>query len=477
MGTIWVREFTGGLDARKLPESSPGGTLIRARDCHINRGGAIEQRAVFEEVYTLPAGETTGLAATPDGLYVFGHQPTSAVPTGVTYQRLPHPTAQSLETVTHTTLYRGKIAVAAEFADGSHYAFYDGTRITDANAPPNLANSGDPVVLLTAEQKLHIAAGPNLFFSAVTDPMDFGAGAGAGDGFIAMSTHADGAEQLTALARYDQFLAVFSRRVIQIWYLDPDPDLLRQSQVLNNTGSISARSVTQFGDGDVFYLDRSGIRSLRARDSSNSAATTDIGSAIDPLLGPIISDNIAQAERAIGLIEPRDGRFWMAVGDTIYVFSYFSSSRVSAWSEYKPGFTVDDMVVWNDRVWLRSGDTIYVYGGTGDEYAYSADVEAEAWMPYLDADQPFREKHVKGVDAALRGTWEIWLALDPNNHAASDLVTRLDRTTFGLGMIPAEGQGNHISLRFKALAPASATEPAVLSSVVLHHDKDDKEDS
>ena len=49
MGTIWVREFTGGLDVRRLPETSPGGTLMRGLDCHITRGGEVEQRAVFAE--------------------------------------------------------------------------------------------------------------------------------------------------------------------------------------------------------------------------------------------------------------------------------------------------------------------------------------------------------------------------------------------------------------------------------------------
>ena len=45
MGTIWIREFTGGLDARRLPETTPGGVLIKGIDGHINRGGEFEQRA------------------------------------------------------------------------------------------------------------------------------------------------------------------------------------------------------------------------------------------------------------------------------------------------------------------------------------------------------------------------------------------------------------------------------------------------
>lgn len=479
MGTIWIREFTGGLDLRRLAEASPGGTLIRARDGHITRGGEFQQRADFVEVYTLPAGQTRGLAATPDGLVVFGHQTEpGGIPAGVTYQRLQHPSGEALATVPYATLFRGKVQAIGEYTDDSRYQFFDGTLVSDVNGPPYASGSGAPAALLTQGQKMYVAAGPNLFFSAVADSTDFGAGVGTGEGFIVMSTHAEGSEELTGLARYDEYTAVFARRVIQTWYLDPDPGLSRQAQVLNNTGAIAGRSITQFGDGDVFYLDRSGIRSLRARDSSNSAATTDIGSPIDPdVVDRILTLGDAEAARAIGVIEPRDGRFWLAIRDRIYVFSYFTASKVSAWSEYLPGFAVDDMIVWDDRVWLRSGDTIYVYGGTGDAFRYSADVQAEAWMPYLDANVPFREKMLTGVDAAARGVWEVRVGMDPNNHDATDLVARVDRTTYGIERIRAAGQFNHISLRFKALAPVSAAEPAVLSAAVVHFERDAEEDS
>ena len=477
MANIWVKEFTGGLDVRRLPESSPGGTLVRAIDCHINRGGEIEQRAAFVPVYTLPPGLTKGLAATPSGLVVFGHQAAPTLPEGVAYQRLQSPGGNALEQVTSVTLFRGALAAVGAFADGQSYVFHDGARITDALGPPYAEGSGTPGVLLTAAQKLHVGAGPNLFFSAVGDPTDMGSGAGAGAGFIVMSTHTEGAEQLTGLARYDQFTAVFSRRVVQIWFLDPDPDLNRQAQVLNNTGAIAPRSVTQFGDGDVFYLDRTGIRSLRARDSSNSAATTDIGSPLDPVLLEVLqSTDEAIVERAVGLIEPRDGRFWLAIGDRIYVFSFFSSSRVSAWTEYRPGFVVDDMLVFNDRVWLRSGDTIYAYGGADGDLQYSDATQAEVWLPYLDADEPTRAKHITAVDAAVRGIWEVRLALDPTDPTASDRIGYLDRTTFGLERIPAEGSSTHLQLRFRSTAAASVSAPATLSTCVLHYRRDDRED-
>ena len=480
MGTTWIREFTGGLDTRRIPEASPGGTLMRATDCHVNRGGELEQRADFVEYWEAPANTCVGFAHTPDSKVVFGHVASapSGLPSDFTYQQLQHPSGEALTNVPFATLFKGKVQAIGEFADGSAYMFYDGARVTDANAPPNLSGSSSPRALLTYQQKMYAAAGPVLFFSAVDDSTDFGAGTGTGDGFIDMSTHSNGSEDLVAIARYDEFAAIFADRVIQIWYFDPDPNLSRQNQVLNNTGTVAPRSVTQFGDGDVYYLDRGGIRSLRARDSSNSAATTDIGSAIDAIIAEAMETlGDAVTSKAIGVIEPRDGRFWLSIGDTIYVFSYFSSSRVSAWTQYKPGFTVDHMFVADNRVWLRSGDKFYVYGGTGAQYQYSDSVQAEAWSPYLDAGAPTVRKHIGGVDAAVRGEWQIRIATDPNDESVSDIVANVVDTTYNQEPIPAQGEGTHISLRFKSMAARSATKPAVLSAAVIHHDFDAEEDS
>lgn len=477
MATTWVREFTGGLDTRKLPETSPGGTLIRARDVHITRGGEVEQRADFVPVYTLPAGETKGLASTPGGLVVFGHQASVAVPSGLTFQRLQSPAGEALARIRYATLYNGDLQVAAEFSDGSAYLFYDGSRVSDANAPPNVDPALLPNALLTHDQKMYVGAGGTLFFSGVGDSMDFGAGTAAGEGFEVMATHSEKMDVITALARYDDLVAVFARRAVLLWFFDPDPTLNRRVQELDNTGAIATRAVTKFGDGDLFYLDVSGVRSVRARDSSNSAATTDVGSAIDTEITAFLDTLTAeQASRAVGVIEPRDGRYWLAIHDRIYVFSYFTATRVSAWTEYRPGFVVDDMVVYNDRVWVRSGDIVYVYGGTGVQYAYSNGV-GEVWLPYLDGDDPTRAKHMSGVDVACRGTWRIKASADPENEQIEDLIANVVNSTFREGMIGHEMEFNHISLRMSVLQPPSSSTPARLGAAVIHFDSDGEEDS
>lgn len=588
MGQLWIRELVGGLDVRRLPETTPGGVLLVGTDGHITRGGEFESRASFVNAYTLPAG-TVGLAYMRTGLVAFGSatEP-SGMPVGFIYQRLQHPDGSTeLIDVPSFDLYSGKIYAVGVFADGSTHHFYDGARVEDwfdgsaratfrvtggesstpskitsikvngveilvttvnwttsnavtAEAIASQINStlSDPeytaiavdenVVILASDQgeaindapviitvadgfatvpagdttvtgsitmtggaeaedtfdpgtfvktfgsKVYSVSGPNMHFSGIQQPTKWTTDA-VGAGFIDMSSYASGSENLVALAKYQSNIAVFAEGVIQIWYTDPDPTLNRTVQDLNNTGTSSPLSVTQFGDGDIFYLDESGIRSLRARDSSNAASTNDIGVAIDPLVtAKLQSLSDTERSRVIGLIEPTDGRFWLIMKDVIYVLSYFSgggAKGVSAWTTYEPGFTTTAAVVFNKRVVLRSGDSVYVYGGLGSTLAYDA-TEAVAQLPYLDGDQPTQGKKLKGVDAAVRGEWVVHLALNPENEDAKDKVGTITGSTFMNGKLRANGSFTHVSPIFRS----SGIGPHTLGSIIIHFESADGTD-
>lgn len=347
-----------------------------------------------------------------------------------------------------------------------------------ADAPAGTYQPG--AFVKTAQQKMYSTSGSVLFFSGIAAPTKWTTD-NVGAGFIDMAAETSGAEDLQAVAKYQDRLAVFAGRTIIVEYIDPDPTLNRQIQVLNNTGTLSPHSVTQFGDSDLFYLDESGVRSLKARDASNAAATSDIGVPIDT----IVIDKLHQltlTERAniIGIIEPRDGRFWLVAKDTIYVFSFFNGAKVSAWSTYTPSvmvgsvstlFTVDDVAVFQRIVYVRSGDTIYTFGGLSSTLQYDATV-AEAWLPFMDAGAPTRKKNFTGADAALVGAWDVAIAMQPTNLAAEDKVASLTETTFNNDRIPAIGESTHLSLRFRTTGSGFAK----LSSAVIHYEGDLAED-
>lgn len=328
----------------------------------------------------------------------------------------------------------------------------------------------------TIGSKMYSVSGPNMHFSGIREPAEWTTDA-VGAGFIDMSSESSGAEQLVALARYQELVAVFAERTVLIWFVDADPELYRLVQTLSNTGTASRNSVTQFGDNDIFYLDESGLRSLQARDSSNAATTTDIGVPIDTLVrDKLMTLSDIERENVTGLIEPRTGRFWLVMKDEIFVFSFFSGARVSAWSTYDATddqgdpFEVSATTVFNRRVYLRADDTIYVYGGlAGDEYD---ETEAEAWLPYLDANDPSRLKQWQGVDAAVQGEWVVSAAMQPTDTSIEDEIGTFWETTFNRPRIGMVGNSTHISLRFRS----KGTGPRKLASAVILYEGNDDED-
>lgn len=693
MGTIWIREFTGGLDTRRLPECTSGGVLVTASDGHITRGGAFEKRAAFVEVHSAEdmAG-TVGLARTNTGLVVFGDTADPGAPAGVTYQRLQHPTNTSLtlSDVPSYDLFGGKIYAVGVFSDGSVHHYYDGVYVedwfdgraravfsitggsvtpadiaigsftitggtsagsgqitsvtvnsvtvtsgavnhtndnattatavaanitahtsspnytafasgatvfivapstgpafnglvvaaavggdatvagatamaggrdettstvttvtvdgvevvgspivwTNSNAEtatavaaqisatvtsPNytaVADGADVIVIAedpgaatnglavsvgvsngltvspssglvmaggadlaegtfqpgrfvrTIDTKMNATSGPNWHFSGIKQPTEWATDA-VGAGFIDVSTYSSGSEQLVAIAQYQNLAAIFSGENIVIFYLDPDPSLYRKTQLLRNTGTVSPLSLTEFGEADLFYLDESGVRSLRARDSSNAASAADLGVPVDTLIiSTVAALTDAERGRISGLIEQSDGRFWLCVKDKIFVYTFFQGVNVKAWSTYSPGFDIERTVVHQRKVYLRSTDgAIYVYGGTGSTLEYD-DTQAVAQTPYLDAETPTKAKQFMAIDAALTGEWEISAFLDPTDTTAHDVIARATQTTYGAGTLEGKGEATHISLRFRSLNDGYAK----VESATIHYTGDGDED-
>lgn len=332
----------------------------------------------------------------------------------------------------------------------------------------------------TVGSKIYSTAGSILHFSGIKAPTQWTTDA-IGAGFINLASENSGSEQLTAVERYQSLLAIFAPEVVQVWYIDPDPELNRQSQVLNNTGTSAPRSVAQFGDDDIFYLDASGLRSLRARDSSNAASTTDIGVPIDALLTAKM-EGLTEAQRngAIGLINPIDKRFWLILDDEVFVFSFFGNAKVSAWTTYnlsafvdgdETPFSAEEALTFRNRVYIRSGDAIYVYGGLSGPLVYD-ETMADAWLPFLDANTPTTKKRWTGVDVALNGVWQISAAMEPTEPDYSEVIANVSETTYNMARVTLAHASTHIGLRCRSMGE----DPAVLSAAVIHYEGDQDED-
>lgn len=153
----------------------------------------------------------------------------------------------------------------------------------------------------------------------------------------------------------------------------------------------------------------------------------------------------AQKAACVAVIEPIDGRYWLAIGSKIYVYSYFPNSQIAAWSTYEPGFSVSKFTTKDGRVYARSGDVIYLYGGTNNaEYDSS---EVEVILPYLDGGKPAHMKTLGGVDMTAEGNWAVYIGMDPAAPLAKDAIATVTQPTFTLGRVMASGMGTHVGIR------------------------------
>lgn len=160
-----IDDFRGGLDVRKHKLSAPAGTLTDAINCHITPGGELEKRKALVRGAGLTG--TFGLVALANSLLVFdsadrsGAFPQALLGETVNFQRIQHPsqidgsgtaydaTKHAMTAVVASTQFGGKAAVAATFADGNSYGYYDGGLMFDLT---------DGVVLAHLDTTAKIAA-------------------------------------------------------------------------------------------------------------------------------------------------------------------------------------------------------------------------------------------------------------------------------------------------------------------------------
>lgn len=310
-----------------------------------------------------------------------------------------------------------------------------------------------PTFCMGLNDKLYFVSEDTLFFSAIQDATKFEQQSSSA-GFVQVSSSYRGADTLVALSPYQNGLAIFSRRTIQIWNIDPDPANYAKRQVLDNIGTVAAMSVQAVGDLDTYFLSDSGVRSLHVRDASNNGVITDIGTPIDGILQGVLGGMTdVEKSAACAVIEPSSNRYWVHLNGTIYVLSYFMSSGVAAWSTYLPtynngtsqvAFDPVKFVVVNGRVYcLASDGKIFIYGG---ENGGSYDDAVPSWKtPYLSAQSPATRKQATGMDAAFEGAWTVSVGMDPVSDSTQEVVA-LDTSTFTFGTFGLSQNGSHFCI-------------------------------
>lgn len=235
-----------------------------------------------------------------------------------------------------------------------------------------------PVFGLTLDQKSYFIANASFYFSDIDSPTVFNEPTNPGNGNVNVANYFNTPENLTALAQYQNGLAVFSPNFIQVWEVNADPANYAKKQTLQNVGTRAKETVRSLGYLDVIFLDDSGFRSLRTRDVQLDAETIDVGSPIDELVQAAIDAGVS-VPAACGIVEPRTKMYWGFLGGVIYVLSRFQASKITAWSTFTPShhtgmvpagavfdgsgnYTVTDLMIGYTYTWTREGSTTLTNG-------------------------------------------------------------------------------------------------------------------
>lgn len=480
MPYLIVEDFSGGVDLRKSAITSRPGTLRTLRNAFVNVGGEIEKRKTFTSVGELPAGDTFGLAFRNNRLAVFGTIAAGSVGTlpGYTdyYQLVPTDVSRTIDRILDVSPFADGLYVIVRFDNASIGHFYVVSGTTAQHAGVSGSNAR------THQTKAYIVDGRNLRFSAVNDPDNF---AGTGSGLIDVTAQDTGSTELVGIEQYYSYLALFARNAIQIWQMDTDPANNTLVQVLGNIGLVAPNAAAKYGNGDVLFLSDTGIRSVRARDSSNAAVLNDIGSPIDPRISERRADLTPEdAEKIAALVDPLSGHFWLVWGSEVFVLAYYPNSKVTAWSTFEPPITVDYVTLANSRVAFRSGEELFVYGSVppsgspfdpnvpvGSTSALYDASTVEIELPPIDVGQPATDKTWQALDIACEGVWAVYVNPDPSQPGAWTLVNTISGSTYGLGALPLGMRSTHLAVKLVSAASGLAR----VSRVVVHYEDGSKD--
>lgn len=321
-------------------------------------------------------------------------------------------------------------------------------------------------ILYTHNNKVYQLAGSVLSFSGVGAPTGWNAVTNAGAGSINMANHTSGSDDLTGIEIFQGSLAVCSRRAVQIWNMNTDPVKDTYLQTLKNTGTQAQQSVLSFGDVDTFYLDDSGVRSIKARTGTNAGFVSDVGTSVDSYVRNILKTlPVSVIATAPSCIEPLDGRYMLGLGNEIVmVFSYFPSAKISGWTAYKLEFTPEAFVVLENKVYARAGTTIYLLGGDDGDTYDTCEVIAD--MPFITGDKPGTFKVINGIDIIASGSWEVTALVDPRNESRIVNYGSLSGITVGDGMSAGGATTAFVAPKFRHQAAG----PASLSKVLIHYE-------
>lgn len=202
-----------------------------------------------------------------------------------------------------------------------------------------------PAFVFTHKRKMNVLCGTSWAISGIDKPNRFNDFNLAGRGVIDLADYYASPSASLAIGPYQGKLVPFGNQSTQVWAVAPPLEEYDNLQVLDNTGTIAKLSVQAWGELDLYFLDETGVRSLRTRETSLNAVLNDIGSPLDIAIQAKLAEcNVTEKAAACGIVDPMSGRYMLFIKDTIYVLSNFPAAGIQAWATYKATYQATDVM-------------------------------------------------------------------------------------------------------------------------------------
>jgi hypothetical protein len=473
-----------GLDVRRSLDVQDRKTLRIAKNLDLTTIGTLQERDGMKPIAELDA-RSVGLYSINGGLRAvipagYGITPAQPAP-GVTviYDAVGDGTIYALGTIT------GVPAVSSWGADPATgvYPYIVIQRSTGKYehhwinvTPPSVVNPSPPPAYLPAtaavdtrvdlpfepgpailkiQAKLHAPDNVNgvlRFSSTANGPSDWILAEDAG--FLAVLQHVSGSRNMTALGPYDTQGAVFFPDAIQLWQLEADPSDMSLVRVLEGPGTTSPRSVANVR-GDLFYLSRGTVNSLRRTALTGQLQDGDIGAPIAPLTRPLTATPIALWSQA-------RSQYIIAFGTDVFCFTSSPATKVTGWTSWSLPFAVNYMVELDGILYIRSANTLYrMTAGYKDGSSW------EFQPQFFDGDAPGVRKFFPSMNVSMTGEATINFLTDVRDVAVVDTGFTVEGATSPLDDIYVGETTESLAVNFTGLVGANPSVKWAIDSFTL----------
>jgi hypothetical protein len=171
-----------------------------------------------------------------------------------------------------------------------------------------------------------------------------------GGGVIDMRTvWTKGTDEVVALAAFGSSLVVFGKSHVVLWAdgrgseIGLDPLEMYVTDVIENAGCIARDSVQLIGEGDIYFLSSTGVRSLRRTQQEQASPVNDLSANIRDRLNNLVTDSGVTLSKIKSVYSPDFGFYLLSIPDKSLTLCFDTrgqledgSLRVTMWPGFAP---------------------------------------------------------------------------------------------------------------------------------------------